>query len=134
VCICARVCAKQLIMNAFGSEKSANRSAGKWTPVVGDVSRWHPRTSCGVPSAVNPHHMALIAIVSRVVIAAAAAASEVETSVSRAHKQHWFGRCTASVVYNNNNNNNILLKLSTINKVFSSLIVCCQFVFLLSSI
>jgi len=86
-------------MNAFGSEKSANRSAGKWTPVVGDVSRRHPRTSCGVPSAVNPHHMALIAIVLRVVIAtaaaAAAAASEVETSVSRAHKHHWFGRCTA---------------------------------------
>jgi len=98
VYVCARVCAEQLIMNAFGSEKSANRSAGKWTPVVGDVSRRHPRTSCGVPSAVNPHHMALIAIVSRVVIATAAAtaaASEVETSVSRAHKYHWFGRCTA---------------------------------------
>ena len=72
VCVCVCACVERLIMNAFGSEKSANRSAGKWTPVVGDVSRRHPRTSCGVPSAVNPHHMALIAIVSRVVIATAA--------------------------------------------------------------
>lgn len=39
VYVCALVCAEQLIMNAFGSKKSANRSAGKWTPVVGDVSR-----------------------------------------------------------------------------------------------
>jgi hypothetical protein len=100
-------------MNAFGSEKSANRSAGKWTPVVGDVSRRHPRTSCGVPSAVNPHHMALIAIVSRVVIATAA--SEVETSVSRAHRHHWFGRCTAfaaTAVYYIISN--VLLKLPAI--------------------
>lgn len=40
MCVC--VC-KPMIVNTFGSEKSANRSTasgreGKWTPVVGDVS------------------------------------------------------------------------------------------------